>query len=141
MANNVQAIYKPGSLNIETFTNENGKVAFSKGQTVEEYLFEHKDNDLIVLPFKDAMELIEMEHDKMSCQSWGEISEDTYISCLECLPPSRWTRVKGVEFFQSPEMWSFNITNTYASYNGKFYSALRKTSCDYAVLADEIKKL
>jgi len=136
-----QAIYIPGSLNLETVVNADGIVAYSGGKTLEEYLFDAENKGQIVFPFDEAMKLIDEEHDKLSSQAWKEITEQDYTFALECLPPSRWERVQGVEFFQSRERYSCDVTSTYAQYDKKYFSALRKTSCDYETLSAEIKEL
>lgn len=137
---NLQAIYIPGSLVLETLVTD-GIVDYSCGKTVEEYLFDSEKNGQVVLPLDEALQLIENEHDKLASQAWKEITEQDYTFALECLPPSRWERIQGVIFFQSRERYSCDVTSTYAQYDKKYFSALRKTTCDYETLSSEIKEL
>jgi hypothetical protein len=54
-----------------------------------------------------------------------ERNEDIFIDALECLPPKRWTRENGQEFFFVGECYTGNLYSCHVRKGDKYYSALR----------------
>jgi hypothetical protein len=136
-------IYTPGETSIHTTTyfDEFGVeyCHYTDGKTVAEYL---KDKPKAVLmPFDQAVDEIRTVEDWRLIKPFKEISENEYEYALEVLPPQKWLDVNGVNIFRMSEYTTGNITAHYASYNGKYYSANRRTSVNYEDIAKEIKSI
>lgn len=141
-------IYKDGEMGIQTTTYfDNDGIercnysGYLRGKdvdlTVEEYLLENP--GFRVESWENVKNLIEALQDKHLIGQFTEISEEDYDEALECLPPQKWETVDGVNIFRMSEYTTGNITCHYTRYNGKHYSANRRTSTPYAQIASEIK--
>jgi len=135
----IQAIYKTGETHLQT-TITKGVCDYTDGKTVEEYLSELGDG-FVCVPLEDAIEQINVAQEKTYIKPWEEISEEQWGYWLGVLPPLNWKTVDGVNIFQLSEFMIDNITLHCARYDGRFFSAYRRTSNSYEVLAKEIKQL
>jgi hypothetical protein len=72
---------------------------------------------------------------------WIEIDKDAWYYALEVLPPVKWQTVNEVNLFRMSERQIADITAHYATYNGRYFMAYRRTSHKYADLANEIKTI
>jgi len=141
-------IYKPGSMSIQDVMKEdaNGVLRTQcRGLTLKEYTLDGDGKDtgeiFVCIPFDEAVENIRRIEDEKLIKPFVEITEDEYTEMLECLPPEKWQTVDDVNIFRMSEYTMGNITGHYASYEGKYYMALRRTTVDYAEIAKEIKSI
>jgi hypothetical protein len=127
----MKVLYVQGETILETVLNEEGKSQY-QGLTVEEY------NDRYnvkaeVFDFDVAYNMMEAACDKKYLREWEEITEERYDEMLGVLPPEEWTVFDGLVIWRICEWMTFNITDHYAEYNGKFYGSCLRT--------DSMKKL
>lgn len=71
----------------------------------------------------------------------AEETREDYWEALECMPPSRFNRVNGVEMFHICEHLTDNLVNWHAAYNGKFYQFNDEADHNAADLATRIRDL
>ena len=133
----IQAIYKPGETHLQTIATA-GICAYTDGKTVEKYMTE-LGTGFVCIPLEDALDQINQAEDNTYIKPWKEITEDEYYYQLEVLPPQKWRKVDDMNIFRMSEYMTGNITLHCANYNGKYYSACRRTSDNYATLAAEVK--
>lgn len=107
--------------------------------TVEEYLA--KNPDYVLMSWDEFLPMLNTMQDEAYLKPFKEITEEQYYESLECLPPQKWETVDGVNIFRMSEYLTGNITDHLVSYNGKYYSANRRTSTPYSEIAKEIKSL
>jgi len=141
------AIYKPGSMSLQTTAYRDGEVircrfsgylaGLPKDLTAEEYLA--KNPGFCLMPIDEAIQQINKAEDEKIIGEWKEITEEEWMDALGCLPPEKWETVDGVNIFRMCEYRTGNITAHYARYKGRFYTASRRTSVPYADMAKEIK--
>jgi len=130
-------IYKFGETHIQT-TITNGFCDYTNGKRPERYLDELGPG-YACLPFGQAVELIEQAESEKYLKPWEEINEDDYDYWLSVLPPEKWQTVDGVNIFRLCEYQTSNITRHCATYNGRYFTANRRTSNKYKALAEEVK--
>ena len=111
----------------------------NKDMTVTQYF--ECDPYCVLITLDEACSLIGKLEDERLIKPFIEIAEERYNEMLECLPPQKWQTVDEVNIFRMSEYETSNITGHYVSYNGKFYSANRRTSTAYAEIAKEIKAI
>lgn len=137
-------IYNPGSIHIDT-TVTNGFCDYSEslyGERMKpEQYIEKVCPGHIHIPFDEALLLIKESENKNLCGPWEEITEEEYFEKLECLPPEKWCKCKGFEIFRMCEYYTGDITGHYVKAGDKYFTALRRTSTDYEVIANEIAGL
>lgn len=149
---NETVIYQAGETNIQSivYLDKEGmeRVQYSgclrdkeKDLTVDEYLEAENNKKLLVMPFHEALGLINRAEELVfdTKGKWTEITVEQYDDALGCLPPQKWQTVDGVNLFQISEHASGNITAHYAVYKGRYFTAHRRTSDKYETLAEEIK--
>ncbi|MCR9254744.1 MAG: hypothetical protein NXI16_01460 [Alphaproteobacteria bacterium] len=102
-----------------SYTTPNGTVAYSGGLTVEEYIAESQD-PIEVLTDEQFTDKLNAYHQSLITRP-EEITEERWFDLLECLPPARWHRHRGVEMFHMSERITDNIVQWCAKLNGKFY--------------------
>jgi len=132
-------IYKLGETNLQT-TITNGFADYTDGKRAETYLDELGPG-FAILPFDQALELMEKAEEIKYIRPWEEITEEKWDYFLEVLPPEVWKTADGVEIFRMSEYTQGNITQHYARYNGRYFAAFRRTSNDYKALAEEVKQI
>lgn len=130
-------IYKLGETHIQT-TITNGYADYTKGKRPEAYLDE-LGSGFVCIPIGQAIELIEKAGEKKYIKPWEEITEEKWEDWLTVLPPEKWKTIDGVNIFRISERQTGNITRHCAEYQGKYYTANRRTSDNYKALALEIK--
>ena len=129
-------IYKSGETNIQTSIT-NGFADYTDGKLAIDYVNE-LGPEFKILPFAQAVELIETEQEKLFINPWIEIKEDNFFENLEILPPEKWQTVKGVNMFRMCEYLTGNITAHYARIGKRYFTASRRTSSSYETLANEV---
>ena len=136
-------IYQYGNMFIQDVMIEGSDGVFRTqctGKTFKEYIEDGK-WDCVCIPFDEAIAEIHKLEDARLIKPFHEITEDEYMEMLECLPPQKWQTFDDVNIFQMSEYTTSNITGHYVSFNGKFYTANRRTSTPYAEIAKEIKAI
>lgn len=132
-------IYKLGETHLQT-TVTNGYADFTNGKRLEAYLDELGPG-YACLPFDQAIEMIEKAQEKEYIKPWKEIDADQWENWLTVLPPEKWQWIDQVNIFRLSEYLTGNITMHCAQYNGRYFSACRRTSNDYKALAAEIRAI
>lgn len=148
------AIYERGASNIQT-TVTNGYCDFTdyksdKGRnlTVKEYL-EILGPNFVCISLDDAVDKCLKAQTAKYNQPWKEITESEYNHALKVLPPEKWLTVyrdgnmpgpgdKGVNIFRMSEYTEGIFTAHYARFKNKYYTATRKTSDSYRLMAAEV---
>lgn len=125
--------YKQGATNCQTAFSD-GKCIYT-GKPVEEY----KTEGFEIMTLDAACDLIEKAQEARYHAPWEEITEEEYRDALECLPPMRWNKVSGIEFFQMSERYEGEWTATYANIGERYFKALRQTFDKYVDLAAELR--
>lgn len=92
------------------------------------------------IPFDTALERIRQAEETNYIHPWKEITEEIFLSAMECLPPEKWQWIDGVEIFRMCEYQISNITAHYCHYKHRFFVASRRTTTDYREIAREIKE-
>jgi hypothetical protein len=69
-------------------------------------------------------------HLKGLCKPFSETTEEQYWDGLECLPPKRWTKFDGGEFFFVGECYTASLYTCYVRKGDKYYTALRDIYTD-----------
>lgn len=140
-----KAIYKTGEVHLETVVIGDDRCAYTanyspdgKNMKVEDYLA-LKGSDYQCLPYREAIERADEAAAAKYIGPWEPIDSETWMDALECLPPMRWRRVAGVEFFQMSERMTGDITRTYARVGNNCWRAYRRTGDEYAELARELR--
>ena len=116
-------------------TVSNGIVAYSGGQTFEEYKQSEGQNlNLVALTWDVFVaDYLKPYHESLLFQ-WVEITEDKYDDMLNCLPPVNWSQGS---FFIS-EAYTNNIHSFYAKLNGKFYGCLARMVKDKTAIMQNL---
>ena len=143
MTKDKMVIYQYGKTHIQDVLIEGADGVFRtqcEGLTFKEYV-ERGKWDCVCITLDKAVELIEELNTKQFIKPFHEISEEKYMEMLECLPPEKWQTVDGVNIFRMSEYTTGIITGHYASYEGKYYTAERRTTTPYAEIAKEIKSI
>ena len=113
-------------------TVENWRLGCS-GMTVDEYA-KASGIEPLVLTWEELKPIIQGWEEKNLLTKFTEITEEFFYEMFEVLPPMRFTRIsKGFLFFLS-EMTSGIISACYIQYEGKHYTAQKRTT-------DSIEKL
>jgi hypothetical protein len=120
----------------QSFLTEDGFVAYTDRQTVEQYEAERGFKVRVI----DDQEFDQMlaEHSKTLKTEPKEISEDDWYEALECLPPSRWHTHRGVNLFHVCEAITLNLVNWYARIDGRFYHFVDEAQTSSETLAAKV---
>jgi hypothetical protein len=134
-----KCIYKEGDTELRTILKDDLSCPYT-GRKAEDIIAELGE-EYKVMDFDDAFPMIEKAENERYITDWKEIDEEIWEDNLGVLPPEKWERVLDVEIFRMSEYWTSNITCHYAKYKNRYFSCKRRTSCNYADLAEEVKKL
>ena len=131
--NKMDVIYVPGETSLECVLVD-GKTAplyingVQKGEpeTVEEYAERRALEDYVIVTFEEASRLIDEACEELYCFDWKEIDEERYEEMLGVLPPEMfWNNgVTDMQIWRLCEYMSYDITNHFAHYNGRYYEAM-----------------
>ena len=135
----MKAIYKAGGLNLQTHVVD-GICAYTDEKTPAEYLKE-LGPEFMCIPLEDAIKQITEAEEKTYIKPWEEITEEQYDYWLNVLPPQKWLTVGGVSIFRMIEFQISNITLHVAKYEGRYFSAHRRTTTEYDVMAEGVRYL
>lgn len=89
---------------------------------------EKKGGGLKVATEEEITILFQEHEEKSVLQPFTETTEERFYDGLECLPPKRWHKYKGLEIFFVGECYTSNIYRCYIFMPDakKYYSALRR---------------
>lgn len=107
------------------------------GATFEEYNNDHGGN-LLALSWEEFNKTYHLPYLKSLQGPFEEVSEERFLFALECLPPVRWTRFIGGEYFFISEAQYSSIHSCYVRIGQKYYTALR---CIATTTTKEIQTL
>jgi len=93
--------------------------------TLEEYKKEEKNENLIAIDWETFERDYYRPYLNSLCGPFEEITKEAWWDALECLPPARWTRTGGGEFFFISECFTADLYSCYVRRGDKYYSALR----------------
>jgi len=103
---------------------DNGTVAYTNGLTLEQYAQERGFPVRVVE--NDELEQLERAHIDSLVTEPCEESKEHFWDALECLPPSKWRTVRGVEMFHICERitgdlvaWHCHVGERYATFNDR----------------------
>lgn len=111
---------KPFSGSVQSVLTAAGKVAYTKGLTVEEYSAECG-YPLRVISDAELDGLLASYIDGLVTEP-SEITDEKFDYALNVLPPCRWKRVDGVEMFYVSELLQADLASWYAKAGGKFFT-------------------
>lgn len=95
-----------------------------KDETFEQYNKSHG-GGLLALTWEEFNTGYYAPYLKTLQKSFVESSEEQFMDGLECLPPKRWTRFEGGEFFFVGECYTANLYTCFVRKGEKYYTALR----------------
>ena len=133
----MKVLYTRGEKYIHTSLTEDLKCLYS-GMDLATLKQEYPNGEIMDLD--QACDMIEEALATTYSKPWIEISKEDWWDALECLPPLRWQKIQGVEFFQMSEMMHSHYTAHYARINGKYYTAVRSIHQGYIFLANQINE-
>jgi hypothetical protein len=116
-----------------TYINENGskvtEILFENQLNFDEYN-ELKGGNCKIATEEEISRLFFEYEENSILTSFTETTEERYNDGLECLPPKRWHKFKGLEIFFVGECYTSNIYRCYIFFpdTKKYYSAFRRIS-------------
>lgn len=125
---NTMPFVETGSRNGKDILNRT-YVHYSDGVTFEEYNRRHGGN-LIALTWEQFEKEFYNPHLKSLCSPFVETTEERFWDGLECLPPKRWTRFDGGEYFFVGECYTADLYTCYVRKGEKYYTALRSINTE-----------
>lgn len=93
--------------------------------TLEQYKEMKENPNLIALEWEDFEKNYYIPYLDNKCGEFKEETEEQYWDALECLPPKRWTKMEGGEFFFLGECYTADLYSCHVKIDGKYYTALR----------------
>lgn len=99
-------------------------VHYTDGETFAEYNKKHG-GDLVALTWDEFYEQYYKPHLNGLQGEFTETTEERFNYGLECLPPKRWTREHGQEFFFVGECYTADLYTCFVRKGDKYYTALR----------------
>lgn len=99
-------------------------VHYTNGVTFAQYNEQHG-GGLIALTWDEFNEQYYTPYLQALQTPFEESTEEKFMYGLECVPPKRWTREHGQEFFFVGECYTADLYRCYVRKGKKYYSALR----------------
>ena len=96
-----------------------------KETTLEEYKAIKGKENLIAMGWEELESKFISPYLKSIQYPFLPCLEKNFIDALECLPPKKWTRKEGAEFFFIGEPTTFNLHQCYVRKGNEFFTALR----------------
>lgn len=114
------------------------EISYLNPLNFEQYNEQHGGN-LKTASEEEIAKLFEEHEQKNILSFFTEITEERYDNLLECLPPKRWHKHKGLEIFFMAECYTGNIYSCciFNPETKKYYSALRRIT----ETSDELEKV
>lgn len=151
MKRNTHCIFRRGDGYAETsaHTAADGALiaAYTDNENVFSYLARKNaeiplgDPRFEILPWAEAMPILEEDRRAKYVTDWQEIDEETWWERLEILPPEKRQTVHGVEIFRICERLTGNITQHLARLGNRYFSRNCETTIPYTELAAQVAKL
>ena len=120
----------------QSIIDNNGIVAYTGGQTFDEYLAEHGNHFCLVSEIEfDGM--LEFHYSTLVTEPVRK-TRAGFWKALECLPPERWHNHRGVELFCMCEYLQGNLTSWHARLNNKHYTFTDRANASSEHLAAKV---
>ena len=123
------------------FNDESHYVAYSQGQTLDEYMAERAENpmakDLTEVSSEAADKLFEDYENSLITQP-VEVTEERWEDMLNVLPPCRWGNYGGYNAFHVSEHLTGSLVNWFVRTGDKFYEF---TDSCYLTTSQMIEKM
>ena len=116
---------------------EDGTVAYTGGQSLEEYQAARGYPVKLVTP-KELDQLMAKFAADMVTEPKA-IREEDWWYALECLPPCRWQTVAGVELFHVSEHLYGDMVSWYAKRGAAYFTLVDQDSADLEALAAKVR--
>jgi hypothetical protein len=117
----------------QSFLTAEGKVAYTKGLTPDEYAAE-RGFPVRVITDAEMDKLIE-DHAASMITDPERITYERYWDYLECLPPSKFGVTRGVEMFHVSERITHDLVTWCGKVNGKYFACTDQARVDRETLA------
>jgi hypothetical protein len=129
-----------GGVQSTTYTTLDGveRVAYSNGQTLEDYLKERP--AYFVMGESDFEIHMKRYYDSLVTEPRA-ISEERFRDMLEVLPPCKWRTVAGVNMFHVSERLTGDLVSWFARVDGEHYEFNDYASTDMFELASKVAKV
>lgn len=99
-------------------------VHYTDNITFEQYN-QANGGDLVALTWGEFEKDYYSPHLKSLQEDFNETTKERFWDGLECLPPKRWTREAGREFFFIGECYTATLYRAFVRIGEKYYTALR----------------
>jgi hypothetical protein len=96
-----------------------------KPTTFEEYKQKKGNQNLIALTWEDFSKNYYIPYLNSLCEPFTETTEERFMDALECVPPKRWTKFEGGQFFFVGECYTADLYTCFVKKGNKYYTALR----------------
>lgn len=106
-----------------------------KDITFKEYN-EQNGGDLIALAWDEFNDQFYKPYLNRLCKPFKECTKEDFYNGLECLPPLKWTRFNGGEFFYVGERCTADLYTVHVRIGEKYYTALRSITTPAEQLID-----
>lgn len=120
----------------QSFLMPDGTVAYTQGQTPEEYAAE-RGYEIKIVSDAELDAMLKTFHDSM-CNAPEVETEDAYFDALNVLPPMRWKVVKGVEMFHVSESITADLVHWHAKIGERFFTFIDSMGARLEDLADKV---
>lgn len=109
-----------GNAQSVTYTTIDGieRVAYNDGKSLADYLAEN--TGLMVITEKEFNKLLENYYDSLKTKP-KRISKEKFWYWLECLPPCRYSKIRGAMIFHVSERLTGNLVQWCFEVNNKYY--------------------
>ncbi len=135
-------VYEKGRTHLftEIIKNKDGiDICRYSGETITDII--KMNPKMEIMHIDEALKRItKMEKEMYLSDGWKETTRENWEDMLNVLPPEKWESVLEVEIFRMSEYYTGNITAHYAKLGNKYFTALRRTTDNYAEMALEIKE-
>jgi len=111
------------------------------GKTSFEQYNKENGGNLLALKFDDYFYKFRKPYENDLQGDFQEITEEQFFEGLECLPPVRWNRKKGFEYFYISEATTGSLHDLYVRKCKKYYSALRCINLPNEKIEKQINRL
>jgi hypothetical protein len=133
--------YIPGACNIQDVIRLDDGLSYYGKRTADQILAEHP--TALKLTIDDALARIKIAaRAKYNAGVITPIDEATFTDALECLPPSDWRTVRGVESFKMMECLHDNLTHIYAhqrtATGSRYVSLVEDINTPADIIADKV---
>ena len=127
--------------NIINTMDREGFVHFRANLTLDEYKKEKGNENLVALEWDEyETKYLNPWHDSLKTD-WQEITKDRYWEMLEVLPPVRWHKFTGGDFFFISEATTGSLHSHFCQYHGRYYERMADIRDSYDQIMASIKSI